>query len=273
MRWPRPVYVFSTVAAVLVLWFIARMGFGSNRVVWQLSCLLGAWAPLLSAVLFAYVRAVGDREHTVGVAWLVRAIGMHCVLLWMIGVGDWLAGFATPERRWIADVAAPVVLLGFAPAFAVSFAAVEWVRSVARRVPRTIEKPALPTERAHEAAFRGVRVVREAVSTEQRATWGYLLGATAIAANVLLPSHAFAVTAACALIAAVMATRNASAFVPSLSLLAFAPLVALVSRVSHGELAVFTALALAPWAMFAAVGALTLPLDVSLRFREAPAKR
>lgn len=273
MRWPRPVFVFSTVAAVLVLWFIARMGFGSNRAVWQVSCLLGAWAPLLSAALFAYVRAVGDREHTVGVAWLVRAIGMHCVLLWMIGVGDWLAGFGTPERRWIADVAAPVVLLGFFPAFAASFAAVEWVRSVARRVPRTIEKPALPTERASEAAFRGVRVVREAVSTQQRATWGYLLGATAIAANVLAPSHAFAVTALCALVGAAMAARNARAFVPSLSLISFSPLFSLVSRVSHGELALFTALALAPWAMFAAIGAVTLPLDLSLRLRESPAKR
>jgi hypothetical protein len=273
MRCLRPVYVLSTVAAVLILWFIARMGFGSNRVVWQLSCLFGAWAPLLSAVLFMYVRAVGDREHTVGVAWLVRAIAMHCVLLWMIGIGDWLVGFETPERRWIADLAAPIVLLGFAPAFAMSFAAIEWVRSVARRVPRTIEKPALPTERAHEAAFRGMRVVREAVRTEQRATWGYLLGATAITANILVPSYAFAVTTVCAVIAAVMATRNANAFVPSLSLLAFAPLAALVSRVSHGDLAVWTALALAPWTMFAAVGALTLPLDLSLRLREAPAKR
>ncbi len=273
MRLSRPAYVFTSIAAVLVLWFIIRMGFGSNLLVWRVSCLLGAWAPLIGALIFAYVRAVGDNEHSVGVAWLVRAIGMHCVLLWMIGVGDFLAGFATRDGRWIADVAAPLVLLGFAPVFLGCTAAVRWVQSVAKRVPRTVEKPALPVERASEAAFRGVRVVREKVTTTERATWGYVLGSVGIASNVLVPQHSIAVTALCAIACAAVATRNAQTFVPSVTLLATAPLVGLFARVSHGDVALWSALALAPWIAMLSIGALILPLDLSLRMREAPAPR
>jgi hypothetical protein len=272
MRWLRPVYVFTSIATVLVLWFGVRMGFGSDPLVWRVSCLLGAWAPLLGAVILAYVRAVGDREHTVGVAWLVRAIGMHCVLLWMIGVGDYLAGLGA-GRRWVADVAAPLVLLGFAPVFLGCFAAVEWVRSVAKRVPRSVERPALPIERSSEAAFRGVRVVRETVTTTERATWSYVLGFAGITGNLLAPQHAVAITVACAVASAVMATRNARGFVPSLLLLSTATVVALCMRVSDGQVSLWPALSIAPWIAMAAIAALVLPLDLTLRLREAPARR
>lgn len=271
MRLRRPVFVLTSIAAGLVLWFIVRMGMGSHLLVWKASCLLGAWAPLLSALLYAYVRTVQDREHSVGAAWLVRAIAMHCVLLWMIGVGDWLAGFGPQRNRWLADVAAPLVLLGFAPVFLGCHAAIEWVRSVAKRVPRSIEKPALPTERGEHAAFRGVRVVRETVHNPARATWAYVLGVAAVAGNVVVPEHAVGVTLAGALFGAILAMKNSRAFAPSIALLAAAPIAGVLTRAAHGDVAMWSAMAVAPWIAMVAVGALLLPLDLSLRLRDPAA--
>src|SRR5262245_59823242 len=107
---PRPLTVFATLATLMVCWLMVRMWCGGFLPVWAVSCVLGAWAPILAAVVFWYVRAVGDREDSPAVAWLVRAIGMHFLLVWMLGVSDWLRGPPGHPSGWNSDIGAPVVL-------------------------------------------------------------------------------------------------------------------------------------------------------------------
>jgi hypothetical protein len=269
MRHPRPAIVFTAVAAVFVLWFVARMGFGADPRVWRTSCLLGAWAPVLGASLLLYVRAVGEREHSVGVAWLVRAIGMHCVLLWMVGVGDWLGGPPGSSTRWIADVGAPLVLLGFFPVFAMTFAALEWARSVARRMPHAFDRPAMPDERGRVTVFRGVALVREQTPVAPVSRLAYALCALSVAASCAAPSPSLAGLSA--LLLAVPCARNGRALVPSIASLSLCALVAALSAAHRGA-DPWIALAIAPWGAIASVAVLLAPLELTLRARPAPAR-
>ncbi|MBL8681532.1 MAG: hypothetical protein JNK05_20365 [Myxococcales bacterium] len=271
MRVTRPFIVLSLVATTLVAWFVVRMGFGAEPLVWRTSCLLGAWAPVFSAIMLAYVRSVSDREHSVSVAWLVRAIGMHCVLLWMCGIGDWLGGPPGGDRRWIADAGAPLVLLGFVPVFAVTFTAVEWLRSVSRRIPHAFVRPAMPGERSSAVAFRGVELVRETVRIAPNPSAAYVIGATSIGASWLLPEHSIAICGLTAAALALACVKNSRALLPSVLSLIGASLVAGSARVVHGAESLFHALAAAPWTALAAIVALLFPLEFVLRARQARA--
>lgn len=129
----RPLVIFGTIAAAMVVWLSTRMWFGDVLWVWKASCLLGAWAPVGAAAVFLYVREVGDREDGVFAAWCVRAIGMHWTLVWLVGMSDWLRGPPHTPPAWNTDLGMPVVFLAFVPTFALSVAALQWTRSVAAR--------------------------------------------------------------------------------------------------------------------------------------------
>lgn len=267
MRVTRPFIVLSLVATTLVAWFVVRMGFGAEPLVWRTSCLLGAWSPVLSVILLAYVRSVSDREHSVSVAWLVRAIGMHCVLLWMCGIGDWLGGPPGGDRRWIADAGAPLVLLGFVPVFATAFVAIEWLRSVSKRIPHAFVRPALPSERSSAVAFRGIELVRETVRIAPNPSSAYVIGAASIGASWIAPEHSIAICGLTAAALALACMKNARALVPSVLSLIGASFVAGSARVVHGADSLFHALAAAPWTALGAIVALLLPLEFALRAR------
>jgi uncharacterized protein with NAD-binding domain and iron-sulfur cluster len=145
----RPLLVLTLIAASMVAWFSVRMWAGDAPGVWRVSCILGAWAPLGAAAVFRYVRAVGDREDSVFAAWLVRAIGMHFTLAWLVGASDWLRGPPGSVHGWNSDLGAPLVFLSFAPVFAVCFGALAWIASVRARLPREPESAG-----AHEHATR-----------------------------------------------------------------------------------------------------------------------
>lgn len=130
----RPVALFGSIAAAMVLWLSTRMFLGDQLWVWKVSCLLGAWAPIWAAALILYVREVGDREDGWFMAWCVRAVGMHLTLVWMLGMSDWLRGPPHTPPQWNSDVGMPLVFLAFAPVLALSVAALQWTRSVAARV-------------------------------------------------------------------------------------------------------------------------------------------
>jgi len=130
----RPVALFGSIAAAMVLWLSTRMFLGDQLWVWKVSCLLGAWAPIGAAALILYVREVGDREDGWFMAWCVRAVGMHLTLVWMLGMSDWLRGPPHTPPQWNSDVGMPLVFLAFAPVLALSVAALQWTRSVAARV-------------------------------------------------------------------------------------------------------------------------------------------
>jgi hypothetical protein len=119
----RPLHVFSALAAAMVTWFATRVSHAHDPTVWAVSCALGGWAPVGAAVIARYVARVGHREDSVAAAWLVRALGVHCVLLWMVGASDWLRGPPHMPPAWNVDAGTPVVFLAFAPCFALSLAA------------------------------------------------------------------------------------------------------------------------------------------------------
>jgi hypothetical protein len=130
----RPLVVFGSIAATMVLWLSTRMWLGDQLWVWKASCLLGVWAPIGAAAVFLYVRETAHREDGVFAAWCVRAIGMHWVLVWLVGMSDWLRGPPHTVPQWNSDAGMPLVFLAFFPVFALSVAALQWTRSVAARV-------------------------------------------------------------------------------------------------------------------------------------------
>lgn len=151
------------------------MWFGEERLVWQISSLLGAFAPLGAAFIFLYVRAVGGREDSVLAAWLVRAIGMHCVLLWMIGAGD----FLRVSMGFDPDSGAPLVLFGFAPVFGLSLAVLGWMRSVALRLDGDAIDPltaSLSASFDRVPPYRGVVMLSEAAPVARPAFTPLLAG-------------------------------------------------------------------------------------------------
>lgn len=110
--------MLAPLAAALVAWFMTRMWFGHDPAVWRVSTLLGGWAPVLAAALLTYLRREGHREGSVGAAWLARALGVHCALLWMVGASDWLRGPPHAPPAWNIDSGTPLVFLAFALCFA-----------------------------------------------------------------------------------------------------------------------------------------------------------
>jgi len=107
---------------------------GSEEAVWSVSCLLGGWAPLGAAVVLRYVQAEGHRESSPAAAWVVRALGMHCVLMWLVGMSDYLRGPPGTAPQWNADQGMPLVFLALVPLLALSFTMLRWARGLAVRL-------------------------------------------------------------------------------------------------------------------------------------------
>lgn len=266
----RPLWVLTLVAASMVGWFSLRMWAGDLPWVWRLSCLLGAWAPLGAAGMFLYVRAVGDREDTVFAAWLVRAIGMHFTLAWLVGASDWLRGPPGYTHGWNSDLGAPVVFLSFPPVFAACVGALTWVGSVRARLPR---EPA-SVEAAVPAAsvpYRGVgelRVTRAATAFPRAALLGSLAGVAAMWLAMAAPWSAPAVIAACAFGLGLAAQSGAGAVVPSVLSLVGVAAALQARQLAHGtaERSVDVAFAW-PWVALAAVVAWLAVVELQLRLR------
>lgn len=146
----RPLHVFSVLAAAMVLWFTTRFWLGHSLAVWSLSATLGGWAPLFAAALVAYVQRVGPREDSLAAAWLVRALGVHSVLLWMVGASDWLRGPPDLPARWNVDAGTPLVFLAFAPYFTLCVVALRAITP--RAAPRPLASPDRHVAEAHYRA-------------------------------------------------------------------------------------------------------------------------
>ncbi|MBI5516288.1 MAG: hypothetical protein HY909_21055 [Deltaproteobacteria bacterium] len=156
----RPLSVWVALGTSLVVWFAARMLYGERLLVWQVSALLGAWAPILAAGLFLHLRATSHRESSALAAWMVRALAMHSVLLWLVGANDWLRGPPGRPSHWNADLGGPVLLVAFVPVFLVTALALHWHESVAARLlggPRwELLARVRPGRPARPAPYRGV---------------------------------------------------------------------------------------------------------------------
>jgi hypothetical protein len=216
----RPIAFFSVLATFMIAWLLTRMYAGQHPAVWTMSCMLGAWAPIAAAAIFQYVRAVADREHSVVVAWLVRACGMHLVLVWMLGASDWLRGPPGHPSGWNSDVGAPLVLVLFAPMFALGFIAVNWLTSVARRLAGNVMRPAGPAESSDgPAPFRGVAMVRAGAPLARPPLLAVIVGAAACvcAARGVVP--AWMLECAAVLSLALCTARNHRALRPSVAAL------------------------------------------------------
>lgn len=214
----RPLFVFVLVAGSMVAWLSVRMWGGGDSGVWKVSCLLGAWAPLMAASLFLYVRRVGDRESSVLAAWLVRAIGMHCVLVWMLGVSDWLRGPPRQPSQWNTDVGAPLVMLSFVPVFVLSVALLQWLCSVARRLRGTLLRPTMPSDGTHRAIpFRGLPLATTMPSTKRLPVGSIGVGGMACLLAFDAPEPSYWLVAAAAVVLAALTVQNDRALAPSVT--------------------------------------------------------
>lgn len=235
----RPLVVFSAIAATMVCWLSTRMWLGGELWVWKMSCVLGAWAPIGAAAVFLYARETGHREDGVLAAWCVRAIAMHLILVWLLGMSDWLRGPPHTVPQWNSDAGMPLVFLAFAPVFALSVAALQWTRSVAARFAaftharhagslRIVDGAPSPYR---DAATELRRVVPPPPPSFAPVLAGAVgLGATWAALSTSLPSGTVLVGTAVAL--ALASLRSARALAPSVFAL-FAVGGLLVTRAQH----------------------------------------
>jgi hypothetical protein len=236
----RPLVVFGSIAATMVLWLSTRMWLGTELWVWKLSCVLGAWAPIGAAAVLLYVRETGHREDGVMAAWCVRAIGMHWILVWLLGMSDWLRGPPHTLARWNSDAGMPLVFLAFIPVLALSVAALQWTRSVAARVAAYAQARQAGSLRVADGApspYRDAATeLRRALPPAAPPSFAPVLagavglGATWAALSTSLPAGTVLVGTAAALVLASL--RSARAVAPSaLALCAVAGL--LVTRSPH----------------------------------------
>ncbi len=265
----RPLFVLTALATSMVAWFVVRMLATHSYDVWLVSCLLGAWAPLTSAAAFLYISDAGEREDSVLAAWLVRAIGMHFVLAWLLGVSDWLRGPPGSARVYNADAIAPFVLLSFVPVFLVCLTAFRWVLSVRRRLAAA--EPLTSRTVTPEHAPMPYRGAARMHITERIALPALALpaalGAGAAALWLALALHlspALALGSA-ALLLALASTLGASAVVPSLGALACVAAAVLardVTVVTHDSLRLVWAW---PWLALGGVAVYLSALEARLR--------
>jgi hypothetical protein len=266
--WTRPLLVLTLLAASMVVWFSIRMWAGDALPVWQTSCVLGAWAPLAAAAVFLYVRAVGDREDSVFAAWLVRAIGMHFTLAWLVGASDWLRG-PPGTQRWNSDLGAPLVLLAFVPVFALCWGALSWILSVHARLSREAP-PAEALSRIAAAPYRGageLRVRHTSPSSAATLT-GALAGLTALCFAKMVPWSPMAILAICAIGLAFVTRSGAGAVIPCVASLTGVAAVlqarALSSMGSHITIDLMFAW---PWVALGAVVVWLTAVEIRLRLR------
>lgn len=199
MRTIRPAVVLGVIATALVLWFMTRMWFGDLTLVWKISGILGAWSPIVAASLYLYVQHVGGQEHKIFVAWLTRAIGMHVVLLWMLGVNDWLAGplpLRATAHRWDPDAGAPVVLILFFPVFFLTVAFLKSVLRANETLTHHYKLPTLPHERDRTIPNRGVSYQSNSRRRNPVLWVPTILGLAGCAATLVVPASSELILAA-----------------------------------------------------------------------------
>jgi hypothetical protein len=269
----RPLVVFAIAAGLMICWLSVRMWFGTRPEVWQASCLLGAWAPFAAAAAFLYVREVGDRESSVGAAWLVRALGMHFFLVWMLGLSDWLRGPPHSVPRWDTDLGGPLLLLSFLPVFGVWLGALSWLRSAARRVRGTVLGPAMPGEGARGAVpFRGLTFVAMAPTGVRAPLAPLLIGGAGCALALQSATVPYWLLGVGGLLLAPLSLRNHRALLPSLAALV-ALAAAVLSRHGAHDAATRVTLGVAwPWLALAGLVLYLAVLEGLLRLRPVAAR-
>ena len=262
----------ALLAVSLVAWLSTRMWFGTDPRVWMISCILGAWAPIGAAALARYVRAIAHREDSVLIAWLVRALGMHCVLVWMLGFSDFMRGPPGQIPHWNQDAGAPVALLSFVPVFALSYAAIGWLLAISRRLVRPAMRPAMPGERnARVMPFRGLFLVSAGAPQTRVPVTTFIVGAAAITAtitNVSLPAW---LLPSLALPLAFATIRNHRALVPSVATVFALALALLVRGGSHSLSAVALGVRW-PWLALLGMAVYLATVEGLLRVRPALAR-
>lgn len=260
--------MFAALVLCMNGWFITRMLGASSVLVWQASCVIGAWMPLFAAAMFLYVRAEGDREDSVVAAWLVRAGAVQCVLAWGVGINDWLRGPPGEAPAWNTDLGGPFVLVSFVFPFVTALVLLSWLGRTARRLRVSIERPAAPNAvQVSVAPFRGI-ARGDARTAEARFPWApAFVAAFGSAAAFESPAPAYWMLFAWAPLLAALTARNARAFWPSIATL---PWIAAVigSRCSAEGAASLVSLAVAwPWVSAAAVALYLAALEALLRMR------
>ena len=264
----RSVLPLGVAAVTLVVWLSVRMWFGSDPRVWMISCLLGAWAPLGAASFFLYVRSIADREDRVLVAWLVRALGMHCVLVWMLGFSDWMAGPPGQVPHWNSDIGAPIALLGFAPTLAASYFALRWLVGLSQRLAIPVMRPAMPTERHGEVVpFRGAFLTSAGAPITRTPIAPFVIAAAAFGSVFALRGTPYWLIPTSAAALAICTARNHRALAPSVATLAALALTILGSR-SAADWHASVSLGVAwPWLSFVALGFFLVTLEGLVRAR------
>ena len=268
MRTIKPVVVLGVLATALVLWLMTRMWFGELPLVWKISGILGAWSPVLAAVLYMYVRHIAEREHHILVAWLTRALGMHVVLLWMIGINDWLAGPPGMAPRWDRDAGGPVALVLFFPVFFLTFGALEWLRRVNFKLTHRYLQPVLPQESDRTVPNRGSSFVTSTL-THSPALWApslVVMGACVGAA--MFPSSQGWIVGSVAAGACVHTLLRPAQLLPYVVALGCSVLFTTVSTIHAQTVSPMIALAIAPWVLVAAIVALVSVNDTAARLRQ-----
>ncbi len=266
--------VLMTLATAMVAWFVVRMCAGASLDVWRVSCFLGACAPLASAAAFLYIQRVGDREDSVLAAWLVRAIGMHFVLAWLLGVSDWLRGPPGVSPALNADMVAPLVLASFFPVFGVGFVTFRWLLNVTARLAAA-RPPATRTVdlEAHRVPYRGalrLRVTESVAGFPTALLVASALGAASVWFALAAPWSITAVLCATAVALGAISTLGAPAVLPSV-----VSLVCVAGALLTRQLATHTGsypLACAwPWVALAGLGVYLGTVEAMMRLAPATA--
>lgn len=266
--------VLMTLATAMVAWFVVRMCAGASHDVWRVSCFLGACAPLASAAAFLYIQRVGDREDSVLAAWLVRAIGMHFVLAWLLGVSDWLRGPPGVSPALNSDIVAPLVLASFFPVFGVGFVTFRWLLSVTRRLA-TATPPATRTVdlEADRAPYRGalrLRVTESVAGFPTALVVACILGAASVWFALAAPWSVAAVLGATAVTLGAASTLGAPAVPPSVvSLVCVAG--ALLTRHLTSHTGSYPLACAWPWVALAGLGVYLGTLEAMMRLAPATA--
>jgi hypothetical protein len=218
---PRPLSVWIVLGTTLIAWFSVRMLLGRHLLVWQVSTLLGAWAPLFAAGLFLHLWETSHREPSALAAWMVRALAMHSVLLWLVGVNDHLRGPPGAPSAWNADLGGPLLLVAFVPVFALTTGALAWLHSVASRLLGDPRRTLLARVRpGRPAPYRGVAFDATELPPPPFATTPWAVGVASLGLAALGASPLTVLAAAVVGLAAVTApgTRSVTPSVGCLGL-------------------------------------------------------
>jgi hypothetical protein len=250
----------------MVVWLSVRMWFGGERSVWMTSCLLGAWAPLGAAAFFLYIRAIADREDSVLVAWLVRALGMHCVLVWMLGFSDWMSGPPGQSPRWNSDIGAPIAMVLFVPTFAISYFALGWLKTLAHRLVQPIMRPAMPNERDGEVApFRGLFLVNGGAPVTRTPLAPFAIAAVGFGTVLTTPTMPYWILPAAAIALAIGTIRNHRALAPSVVTLGALALMLVARHEMHDAVSIVAHGVQWPWLALIALGFYLVALEGMVR--------